>query len=242
MASEESVMVDSRKPGNPCPVDSIEKHGKRLGPDASIQMGQYGGATTAAARAHDQRGTRAAPARTCAPATPAPKLLACRGRDILPRSLRHCTIRGAASGGRHTGVTSPSSSPGVSGGAPSMEAFSLKMLRRAALAALLAASLAARAYAQHVDGIAAVVNEEAILESDVEEQLYMLLARAQQQPDSSMVDTLRRQVLEQLIDDKLIVAEAQHQGMTVSDNEVSRAVDQQINQKIQELGGAPPVP
>jgi peptidyl-prolyl cis-trans isomerase SurA len=120
-----------------------------------------------------------------------------------------------------------------------MEAFALKMLRRAALAALLAASLAARAYAQHVDGIAAVVNEEAILESDVEEQLYMLLARAQQQPDSSMVDTLRRQVLEQLIDDKLIVAEAQRQGLTVSDNEVSRAVDQQINQKIQELGGEP---
>jgi peptidyl-prolyl cis-trans isomerase SurA len=120
-----------------------------------------------------------------------------------------------------------------------MEAMLLKMLRRAALTAVLAATVAARAYAQHVDGIAAVVNEEAILESDVEEQLYLLLMRAQQQPDSSVVDTLRRQVLEQLIDDKLIVKEAQRLGLTVSDNEVNRAVDQQINQKIQELGGEP---
>jgi peptidyl-prolyl cis-trans isomerase SurA len=118
-----------------------------------------------------------------------------------------------------------------------MEAFALKMMRRAALAAALVASLAARAHAQRVDGIAAVVNEEAILESDVEEQLYLLLMRAQQQPDSSIVDTLRRQVLEQLIDDKLIVAEAQRQGLTVSDNEVNRAVEQQLAQKVQELGG-----
>jgi peptidyl-prolyl cis-trans isomerase SurA len=81
------------------------------------------------------------------------------------------------------------------------------------------------------------VNEEAILQSDVEEQLYLLLARSQSQPDSMMVDTLRHQVLEQLIDDKLIVAEAQRQGLTVTDAEVNRAADQQIQQKIQELGG-----
>jgi peptidyl-prolyl cis-trans isomerase SurA len=113
----------------------------------------------------------------------------------------------------------------------------LKTLRRAALTAALIAGLAAPLAAQRVDGIAAVVNEEAILQSDVEEQLYLLLARAQQQPDSAYVDTLRHQVLEQLIDDKLIVAEAQRQGMTVTDAEVNRAADQQIQAKIQELGG-----
>lgn len=118
-----------------------------------------------------------------------------------------------------------------------MEVMPLKILRRAALAAFLVAAAAAPAGAQRVDGIAAVVNEEAILESDVEEQLYLLLARAQTQPDSQLVDTLRHQVLEQLIDDKLIVAEAQRQGLTVSDIEVNRAVEQQLAQKIQELGG-----
>ena len=90
---------------------------------------------------------------------------------------------------------------------------------------------------QHVDGVAAVVNDEVILQSDVEEQLYLLLARAQQQPDSDMVDTLRRQVMDQLIDDKLIVAEAKRQGLTVSDVEVDRVVEQQLAQKVQELGG-----
>jgi len=119
----------------------------------------------------------------------------------------------------------------------------LKMLRWAALAAALAAGATAPAGAaapaggQHVDGVAAVVNDDVILQSDVEEQLYLLLARAQQQPDSDMVDTLRRQVLDQLIDDKLIVVEAQKQGMTVSDVEVNRVVEQQLAQKVQELGG-----
>ena len=118
-----------------------------------------------------------------------------------------------------------------------MEAIPLKMLRRVALAAAVVTLGASPLAAQRVDGIAAVVNEDAILESDVEEQLYLLLARAQQQPDSTLVDTLRRQVLEQLIDDRLIVAEAKRQGLTVSDAEVNRAVDQQIAQKRQELGG-----
>jgi len=118
-----------------------------------------------------------------------------------------------------------------------MEVMPLMSLRRAALAAFLLAVAAAPGGAQRVDGIAAVVNEEAILESDVEEQLYLLLARAQAQPDSQLVDTLRHQVLEQLIDDKLIVAEAQRQGLTVSDIEVNRAVEQQLAQKVQELGG-----
>ena len=118
-----------------------------------------------------------------------------------------------------------------------MEVKPLKRSRWAVLAAALIVCAAARAQAQRVDGIAAVVNTEAILESDVEEQLYLLLARAQQQPDSQTVDTLRHQVLEQLIDDKLIVAEAQRQGLNVSDAEVNREVERQIAQKVQELGG-----
>jgi len=113
----------------------------------------------------------------------------------------------------------------------------LKKPIRAALALALLAIFSAPLGAQRVDGIAAVVNEDLILESDVEEQLYLLLARAQTRPDSAFEDTLRHQVLEQLIDDKLIVAEAKRQGITVSDVEVSRAVEQQIAQKREELGG-----
>jgi peptidyl-prolyl cis-trans isomerase SurA len=80
-----------------------------------------------------------------------------------------------------------------------------------------------------IDGIAAVVNDDVVLQSDVEEQLYLFLQRAQAQPDSSTIDTLRRQVLEQLIDEKLIVAEAERQGVTVQDAEVARQVESAIS-------------
>jgi peptidyl-prolyl cis-trans isomerase SurA len=83
-------------------------------------------------------------------------------------------------------------------------------------------SSAAGGSAQRLDGIAAVVNNEAVLQSDVEEQLYLFLSRAQTEVDSSAVDTLRTQILNQLIDDKLIVAEATKQGVTVTDAEVNK--------------------
>ena len=89
-----------------------------------------------------------------------------------------------------------------------------------------------------LDGIAAVVNDDVILQSDVEEQLYMFLQRAQAQPDSATIDTLRTQVLNQLIDEKLIVAEAKRQNVTVSDAEVSRQVDQAINDAKARMGSA----
>lgn len=92
--------------------------------------------------------------------------------------------------------------------------------------------------AQRLDGITAVVNDEVVLESDVEEQLYLFLMRAQTQPDSSQVDTLRQQILDQLIDEKLIVAEAKRQGVSVTDAEVSKQVDDAIQDAKTRLGSA----
>jgi peptidyl-prolyl cis-trans isomerase SurA len=87
-----------------------------------------------------------------------------------------------------------------------------------------------------LDGIAAVVNDDVVLQSDVEEQLYLFLMRAQSNPDSATVDTLRRQVLDQLIDEKLVVAEAKRQGITVPDAEVNKEVDQAIAEAKQRMG------
>jgi peptidyl-prolyl cis-trans isomerase SurA len=75
---------------------------------------------------------------------------------------------------------------------------------------------------RRLDGIAAVVNNDVVLQSDVEEQLYLFMTRSQTEVDSATVDTLRTQILNQLIDEKLIVAEAQKLGITVSDAELSR--------------------
>lgn len=91
--------------------------------------------------------------------------------------------------------------------------------------------------AQTLDAIAAMVNDEPVLASDVEEQLFLFLQRAQAQPDSSQVDTLRRQVLDQLIDEKLVLAEAKKQNITVSPAEVQKQVDAAIADAKQKYGG-----
>jgi peptidyl-prolyl cis-trans isomerase SurA len=104
-------------------------------------------------------------------------------------------------------------------------------------AALLAAlALGAPALAQRLDGIAAVVNEEVILISDVEEQLAVFLMRAGAQPDAAGMQTLRQRVLDQLIEEKLIVAEAERQKITVSDAEVNREVEAAISEARDRLG------
>jgi peptidyl-prolyl cis-trans isomerase SurA len=75
---------------------------------------------------------------------------------------------------------------------------------------------------QRLDGIAAVVNNQVVLQSDVEEQLYLFLATAQSEVDSATVDTLRTQILNRLIDERLIIAEATRQGISVPDAEIDR--------------------
>lgn len=103
--------------------------------------------------------------------------------------------------------------------------------------AMLTLLAAAPSQAQRLDGIAAVVNNEVVLQSDVEEQLGLFIAQMRLHPDSLMVDTLRRQVLEQMIDDKLVVGEAKRQNITASDAEIKRQLDIAIAQKKQEMGG-----
>ena len=88
-----------------------------------------------------------------------------------------------------------------------------------------------------LDAIVAMVNDEPVLASDVEEQLFMFLQRTQARPDSAQMDTLRRQVLDQLIDEKLLIAEAKRQGVTVAPAEVNKQVEAAIGEAKQRLGG-----
>jgi len=78
------------------------------------------------------------------------------------------------------------------------------------------------AAARRLDGIAAVVNNEIVLQSDVEEQLNLFLLNSQFEVDSATVDTIRTEILDRLIDERLIVAEAARQGVTVPEAEVNR--------------------
>ena len=88
-----------------------------------------------------------------------------------------------------------------------------------------------------LDKVAAMVNDEAVLASDVEEQLYVFLQRNPGKPDSTQLDTLRHQILDQLIDEKLLLAEAKRQGLSLTDSEIEHGIDQSVADVKERLGG-----
>jgi peptidyl-prolyl cis-trans isomerase SurA len=85
--------------------------------------------------------------------------------------------------------------------------------------------------------IAAIVNKEVILESDVDEQLRVAMTNLRVDPgDSVSVARLRKDVLRQLIDEQVILAEAQRQGVTIPKSDLDQAVKQAIQNVRQRLG------
>lgn len=101
-------------------------------------------------------------------------------------------------------------------------------------------SAPAAAEGDALDAIAAMVNDEAILASDVEEQVYMFVQRAGVQPSRQEVDSLRRRVLDAMIDDRLVQAEAKRQGVTATEAEINRQLDVAIADQKERLGGDGP--
>jgi len=110
------------------------------------------------------------------------------------------------------------------------------------LVAMLAAVVAAPAGAQgpaapspdsttSIDRIVAVVGDQPILRSEVEEELGKMKAEGQQMPtDSAAQQQLVTDIINGLIDDDVMVAEAQKQKIEVSDNDISGEVDKQVAQ------------
>ena len=98
-------------------------------------------------------------------------------------------------------------------------------------AALLAAPLhaqqqsAASASTQPLDRIAAVVNEDVILQSELDRAVHNITAQYARNPEKLPPhDVLERQVLERLILVRLEVARAAENGIRVSDQEVDAAI------------------
>jgi peptidyl-prolyl cis-trans isomerase SurA len=86
--------------------------------------------------------------------------------------------------------------------------------------------------------IAAIVNKSVILSSDVDEQTQQAAARFNVDPDdSASMKKLRKEVLDQLVEKQVILAEATRLGVTVAPKDVNDAVEQEIQQLKQRLGG-----
>ena len=100
----------------------------------------------------------------------------------------------------------------------------------------LAATPATRG-ASATERIAAIVNKEVILESDVDEQLRVAMSNLHVDPsDSVTVAKLRKDVLRQLIDEQVILAEAQRQSITIPKAELDAAVTKAIESVKTRLG------
>jgi peptidyl-prolyl cis-trans isomerase SurA len=103
--------------------------------------------------------------------------------------------------------------------------------------ALAAAALPAARIAAASERIAAIVNKEVILESDVDEQLQVAEANLHVDPsDSDSVEKLRKDVLRQLIDEQVILAEAEKQSITIPKSDLDQAVKQAIDNVRTRLG------
>ncbi|HZI89198.1 MAG TPA: peptidylprolyl isomerase, partial [Candidatus Polarisedimenticolia bacterium] len=103
--------------------------------------------------------------------------------------------------------------------------------------ALVAVVPAGTRIAAGSERIAAIVNKEVILQSDVDEQLRLAEANLRVDPsDSVTVAKLRKDVLRQLVDEQVILAEAQRQNITISKTDLDQAVKQAINNVRMRLG------
>ena len=91
---------------------------------------------------------------------------------------------------------------------------------------------------QLVDRIIAIVGDSAILMSEVEQGLGLLAARGWTRPtDPDQLLEVRRNILDQLIDEQLMAQDAAQDTTIIVDSEqVDDAVDQEIEAQVQRFG------
>ena len=93
-----------------------------------------------------------------------------------------------------------------------------------------------------IDRIVAIVDEEAILQSDLDNALesYRLELEYSGQEAPPVTAELRREILDHLVESKLLIAAAKLDGMSVDDDAIRDGVDQTV-QDLQERFGSPEV-
>jgi peptidyl-prolyl cis-trans isomerase SurA len=102
-----------------------------------------------------------------------------------------------------------------------------------AVFALLMSPAGFTAHAQPLDRIVAVVDRDLILESELEAQVQFFVFNNRIDPETPGI---RQQVLDVMINEKLIIAKAIEDSVTVGDEEVQQRLDVLIQQRIQQVG------
>ena len=80
-----------------------------------------------------------------------------------------------------------------------------------------------------VDRVVAIVGDQPILMSNVQEIIYQRRAQGMPAPaDSAALATLIRQVVDELVDEELLLAKAKEEKVELTDEEVNAQVDRQV--------------
>jgi peptidyl-prolyl cis-trans isomerase SurA len=88
-----------------------------------------------------------------------------------------------------------------------------------------------------VDRIAAVVDNEVILESELDETMWLYRIQMGISPqDTTGLRQFRREVLDQLVDEKLLVAKAQLEGISLGTKELSMSLDWAVEEMRRSFG------
>lgn len=104
---------------------------------------------------------------------------------------------------------------------------------------ILLISLTSLLQAQNlVDGIAAIVGKEIVLRSEIEQYVnsYIVQNRINTQTNPGVVDEIRNKTLQSLIEQKLMLAQAERDTITVEPELVEQRVDQRISYLVERVG------
>lgn len=106
------------------------------------------------------------------------------------------------------------------------------------LALLGAGTAAAQSEPRLVDRIVAIVDEEAILQSDLNREVELYKMEKEYAGETIDVDddTIRREMLDRLIESKLIIAAAKQADMTVDEEAIEASVQEKIQQFVEHFG------
>jgi peptidyl-prolyl cis-trans isomerase SurA len=91
--------------------------------------------------------------------------------------------------------------------------------------------------AETVEGVTAVVGDEIILKSELDEQIAFYLMQAQINPsDTTKVNEVKKEILGKMIDAKVIVNEARKRELTISKQELDQAVEDAVKEVKTRMG------
>ena len=90
-----------------------------------------------------------------------------------------------------------------------------------------------------IDGVAAVVEDHIILKSDLAQLVNMTLIQQKIDPrqNPELFVSLQEEVLQSMVDQKILLEMAEIDSVVVSEKEVDGAIDQQIQNLVSQAGG-----